>query len=107
MTDKKKVPCPICGELFDPRGLNGHIRTHKTKNTKTPPDRRNAEHLRAVQPDGSFPDEQDEDINFIFDEQEEPEQNQEGDTKFKCECGTTLSEGQNPCPGCGGVFEWD
>ena len=89
MPDKEKVPCPICGKLFDKRGLNGHLRSHENQDAPEEPEQNH-----------------DEDINFIFDEQEEPEQNQEGDTKYKCECGTTLTEGQNPCPGCGGVFEW-
>jgi uncharacterized protein (DUF2225 family) len=26
---KNKVPCPVCGEMFDKRGLNDHIGKHK------------------------------------------------------------------------------
>ncbi|WP_292464165.1 hypothetical protein [Methanolobus sp.] len=74
---KTKIPCPICGELFDKRGLNGHIRTHKEPQKET--------------------------VGYEFDEvpeEEEPD-------KLTCgACGTEIKEGIPTCPGCGGGFEW-
>jgi len=77
---KTKIPCPLCGELFDKRGLNGHIRTHKQE-----------------KPEG---------VNYQFDDvpQEEPEEEEDN---YTCgACGTEIKEGTPTCPGCGGAFEW-
>lgn len=76
-----KVPCPVCGEMFEKRGLNGHMRTHeKGKKKET----------------GG--------VKFQFEEAPE-EGEEEGYTCGKCN--TPIKEGVPICPGCGGAFTWD
>lgn len=79
---KNKVPCPICGEMFDKRGLNGHIAKHK----------------KQQKPESG--------VNYEFDDapEDNPDENPE---TFTCGvCQTEIKEGTPTCPGCGGAFEW-
>lgn len=87
---KNKVPCPICGELFDKRGLNGHMTKHKKEN----------------QEPETIP-ETNEGVNFEFDDLPEETPEEEETDKIECgNCHTEIKEGIATCPGCGGAFEW-
>ncbi|WP_319507536.1 hypothetical protein [uncultured Methanolobus sp.] len=78
---KNKTPCPICGEMFDKRGLNGHIRKHKEP--------------------------QKEGVNYQFDDIPQDTPEEEETDKLVCgACNTEIKQGVPTCPGCGGAFEW-
>ena len=83
-----KVPCPVCGEMFDKRGLNGHIASCKKKHKKQ----------EEQKPDAG--------VSFEFDDVPEDDPEEDPET-FTCGiCQTEIKEGTPTCPGCGGAFEW-